>query len=207
MRDDPFAPPPGHRPAPFTPAGLYLPPGAPPAGRAAVAPRRPPGDAGYPFDPVRDTAVPRPAGFFRRALAFMADLLVVEFMAVMLGSVATMGQLLSGDGVVVAESAQETSVMFAAQAFPLLGFCYFFFFTAYGGRTPGKMLLGMRVATVDGEAPGWRRSLARTLCYLLSVLTWGIGFLLAMGPAKRALHDRLTGTRVVLTTPPAAAPG
>jgi len=87
--------------------------------------------------------------------------------------------------------------MFAAQTMPLLLLCYFFFFTAYGGRTPGKMLFGLKVETADGAPLTWARALGRTFAYLVSIITWGLGFLLAAGPAKRALHDRLAGTRVV----------
>ncbi len=139
-----------------------------------------------------------PAGFFRRALAFWGDLMVVELLATLLGTMATMGRLLSeGMKSPFAETAPEAAIMFSAQVFPLLLFCYFLFFTGYGGRTPGKMLFGLAVERTSGEVLGWGRSLARTCGYLASLFTWGLGFLMAAGPAKKALHDRLTGTRVV----------
>jgi uncharacterized RDD family membrane protein YckC len=34
---------------------------------------------------------------------------------------------------------------------------------------------------------------------LLSVLSFGLGYLMVLAPEKRALHDILTGTQVVLT--------
>lgn len=148
--------------------------------------------------PSNMTKATSPAGFFRRAMAFVTDLFLVEFMAGLLGTMFAMGRLLSqGMDSPFADIAPDAAILFATQVFPLLLFCYFFFFYAYGGRTPGKMVFGMKVETTRGQPLTWGRSLARTLGYLASTLLWGIGFLLAAGPAKKALHDRLVGTRVV----------
>lgn len=177
-----------------------LPPGTFPSGYE-IAPL--PGGTGT----FRSKEVPRaappvtgqPAGFLRRAAAFLIDLLLVEFLAAVLGTVSAMGQQLSEGRLNPLEwgMAQDGAVLVAGQLMPALLFGYFFFFSGYGGRTVGKMLMGIRVIRADGSELTWASALARTLCYLASVLTWGLGFLLAAGPAKRALHDRLAGTRVV----------
>lgn len=67
-----------------------------------------------------------------------------------------------------------------------------------GGASPGKRLLGLRVCDLDGRpGVGGRRALLRFAGYLLSVLTFGVGFLLAgLTAGRRALHDRLAGTYV-----------
>jgi uncharacterized RDD family membrane protein YckC len=45
---------------------------------------------------------------------------------------------------------------------------------------------------------GYGRALARQLAWLLSPLTLGVGFLVAVTRAdRRALHDLVAGTRVV----------
>lgn len=65
--------------------------------------------------------------------------------------------------------------------------------------TPGKRVLGMHVATVDGGAPGMARLLLRFLAGGLSWLSLNIGHVLAaVAPAHATLHDRASGTRVLL---------
>ncbi|MDE2509944.1 MAG: RDD family protein [Elusimicrobia bacterium] len=66
------------------------------------------------------------------------------------------------------------------------------------GGTPGKRLLGLRVVGPDGSAPGFFRSLARALGWVLSTPLANFGFVLALfHPKTRALHDLLSGTYVV----------
>jgi uncharacterized RDD family membrane protein YckC len=74
-------------------------------------------------------------------------------------------------------------------------------FTGSGGQTLGKMAAGIRVACAEGgAAPGYRRALGRTAACVLSVVPFGLGFLPALlAHDRRALHDRLAGTRVVTT--------
>ncbi|MBB1088811.1 RDD family protein [Lysobacter sp. SG-8] len=63
---------------------------------------------------------------------------------------------------------------------------------------PGKRLLGLRVATSEGGRLTPGRALSRQLAGVLSWLTLNVGHALAaVPPAHAALHDRLTGTRVV----------
>lgn len=76
---------------------------------------------------------------------------------------------------------------------------YFFLFHFFRGQTPGKRLLGMAVIDVYGERPGLARTLLRTCGYLLSALLFSLGFLwIGFDREKRALHDWLAGTYVVL---------
>jgi uncharacterized RDD family membrane protein YckC len=78
----------------------------------------------------------------------------------------------------------------------LLKFSYFTAFTAVGGQTIGKMALHIRVVAEDGavDAP---RAVRRTLAGVVSLVPLGLGFLPAFFGDRRALHDRLTETRVV----------
>lgn len=70
------------------------------------------------------------------------------------------------------------------------------------GGTPGKQIMGLRVTTADGAAPGFLRALARALGWLLSTPLANFGFLLALfHPKTRALHDLLAGTYVVEVGP------
>jgi Mce-associated membrane protein len=67
------------------------------------------------------------------------------------------------------------------------------------GWTLGKWVTGLRIERHDGERAGFLRMLLRhTVGYLLSLLTLGLGFLLAaFNREGRALHDLLAGTVVV----------
>ncbi len=67
------------------------------------------------------------------------------------------------------------------------------------GRSLGKLLTGLRVVRLDGTVPGRLAILIRqTLGYLITALTFGLGFLWCVFSSKgRTLHDYLTGTVVV----------
>jgi uncharacterized RDD family membrane protein YckC len=75
---------------------------------------------------------------------------------------------------------------------------YFCVFTALGGQTVGKMATGIRVVADNDRDVEPTRALQRTLAALASFMTVGIGFApVLFAGDRRALHDRLAGTRVV----------
>jgi uncharacterized RDD family membrane protein YckC len=79
----------------------------------------------------------------------------------------------------------------------LLKVAYFSAFTVVGGQTIGKMAAGIKVIAETGTIDSGL-AIRRTLAGVLSLLPLGLGFLPAFfGEDRRALHDRLTGTRVV----------
>lgn len=66
------------------------------------------------------------------------------------------------------------------------------------GRTPGAMLTRIEVVDADGDPPHPVRSLVRTLGIIINVCTLGLGFLWGfVAPSRRALHDLVSGTKVV----------
>jgi uncharacterized RDD family membrane protein YckC len=66
------------------------------------------------------------------------------------------------------------------------------------GWSPGKRLLGLRIVTSNGAAPGVMRGFARTVGMLLSFLAFGLGHLWAFWDSRRqGWHDKLAGTYVV----------
>jgi uncharacterized RDD family membrane protein YckC len=79
----------------------------------------------------------------------------------------------------------------------LLKISYFYAFTAVGGQTIGKMGVGTCVIADDGAPVDAARAMRRTCAGVLSVLLLGLGFVPALFGNRRALHDRLAGTRVV----------
>lgn len=80
---------------------------------------------------------------------------------------------------------------FAVYAFP----------TSQFGMTLGKKALGLRVVRLDGSTEiGLLRAFSREYFgKLISAFTLMIGYLMAYGSEKRALHDRMTDTIVVKT--------
>jgi uncharacterized RDD family membrane protein YckC len=115
--------------------------------------------------------------------------------------------LLGIDFVIVSSTLQMSSLTLAdwtlLPAVPMLAFLgllklsYFGAFTAACGQTIGKMAMRIRVigddATLDPA-----RAARRTLMSAVSLLAVGTGFIpVLLDPDRRALHDRLAGTRVV----------
>jgi uncharacterized RDD family membrane protein YckC len=75
---------------------------------------------------------------------------------------------------------------------------------ALGGRTLGKMALGLRVVTAEGGSPGKSALLIRNLVRSLDLVVGVV--LVAIDPLSRRLGDRLAGTLVVHDRRPEALP-
>jgi uncharacterized RDD family membrane protein YckC len=84
----------------------------------------------------------------------------------------------------------------------MIAYGYLVLFTAAGGQTLGKMaarirVIGTSAATGKDERLDIPRAAFRSVVALPSVLALGAGFLPALVGERRALHDRLSQTRVV----------
>ena len=84
----------------------------------------------------------------------------------------------------------------------MIDYGYLVLFTAAGGQTLGKMaarirVIGTSAATGRDERLDIPRAAFRSVVALPSVLALGAGFLPALVGDRRALHDRLSQTRVV----------
>jgi len=85
-----------------------------------------------------------------------------------------------------------------AAFFAVLAFLYLVGFTLGGGQTIGKMVTGIRVTGDDGRGVDLTGAVVRALGCLVSVLTLGVLYIPAfLSAGRRAVHDRLAGTRVV----------
>ena len=83
----------------------------------------------------------------------------------------------------------------------LLNGGYVVILTLAGGQTFGKMAFGVRVVDRAGRPVTASVALVRALGYLVSVLPFGLGVVWMFFDAeRRALHDRLAGTRVLRVT-------
>jgi uncharacterized RDD family membrane protein YckC len=67
------------------------------------------------------------------------------------------------------------------------------------GQTLGMRLLGIRLISARGRAPGAVRGLLRVLGFAVSVVPGALGWLWAIFDREhRALHDHMAGTYVIL---------
>jgi uncharacterized RDD family membrane protein YckC len=86
----------------------------------------------------------------------------------------------------------------AIAALATWAFVYSFSSHAVAGRTLGKGIVGIRVVSADGSPLSVRQALVRTLAFPLSILLFGIGFLMIPFQREhRALHDLIAGTSSV----------
>jgi uncharacterized RDD family membrane protein YckC len=85
----------------------------------------------------------------------------------------------------------------------LFEFIPLIFFTGFwhrGGQTLGMRAWRVKVVRADGAPLSWGDALKRHLAGLLSCVPLGLGFLwAAIDPEGLAWHDRLSGTRLILT--------
>ena len=80
---------------------------------------------------------------------------------------------------------------------------FFVWFWTRSGQTLGMQSWRLRLETEDGQLIDWRTGLARLGLALASFLCLGAGFWwILIDSERRAWHDRLTGTRVVLLPKP-----
>lgn len=160
--------------------------------------------------PVRQPEVApmrvRVAGFWRRLAAAAVDVLVLSsvFLILMVLSslvlrhpLPRLGQL--GPDYVVDMAVNGGALAEAGLALlAILGFLYFFLFTALRGQTMGKHLLAIRVIDAFGQRPSLWRSMLRTLAYVPSLALLGLGVLwIGFDREKRGLHDWIADTYVV----------
>lgn len=79
-----------------------------------------------------------------------------------------------------------------------ISLCYFVFFWTQYGATPGKMVLRLKVISVQGGPLSLGQAVGRYFGQILSGILLCIGFMMAgWDDQKRALHDRLVETRVI----------
>lgn len=123
---------------------------------------------------------PRTAGVGRRAAAFTLDQVLVFLLAwLVVASAAAAGLLRVPDAEFLGVRSWAWSLLALAGVLELpILLAYFTILEASGGRTPGKILLGLRVERVDGGRPTLFESFLRNLLRLLWVTPFGVAFIL-----------------------------
>ncbi|MGI6206690.1 MAG: RDD family protein [Anaerolineae bacterium] len=139
------------------------------------------------------------AGFWRRLIAAVVDLLLVLFASFVLVLIVS-PVLLAAPASLERFFASEYVSFALVGAYLVLGWLYFAGFEASESQaTIGKTALGIMVSDLRGDRVGFGRASLRYLGKLISLLTLGIGFLIMLRhPRKQALHDRIAGTVVII---------
>ena len=163
------------------------------AEKSPVAPRRP--RPGKPATAARKEE--EAARFGIRLVAALVDSMILGIPLLVATLLWGTFALDGGDG--GPRSVPEGSLAAVLIGFPLLCLVYYVFSWGVRGATPGKSLLGLSVQTDEGETPiGFQRAVLRVVGYLVSTSILGLGFvIIAFSDDKRALHDRIAGTRVM----------
>ncbi len=146
------------------------------------------------------------AGFWRRAVAFSVDGLILAVTAGPLHYLLTM--LVPSTEIAPGSSGLDAALQVVtadvgqllARFVPLLlmSGLYFGLFLAITGRTPGQALLRVRVVARSGERPSPLTAALRLAATVVGLLPGALGALwMAFDMEKRAFHDHVAGTYVV----------
>jgi uncharacterized RDD family membrane protein YckC len=137
-----------------------------------------------------------PAGFVRRAIAFLIDFILIEFLYLVPAFFGLLGIYFSKGGEVSPDFIEPFIAIWI-----VLFIGYFSFFHAHTGQTPAKRIMRIKVINKEGAFLSHGVSLFRSVGYLFSFgFLGGAGFLMALfGKKKRALHDFITGSQVILS--------
>ncbi|HKY08057.1 MAG TPA: RDD family protein [Candidatus Binatia bacterium] len=140
-------------------------------------------------------------GFFRRAGAFLVDILAIMLFSVVMGLMAYVGYKvgLSAHDRVMSWQNAGPLVSFLTLACTALTTLYFVLFHGMDGKTIGKWLFGLRVVGVDRRPISYRRALLRWVGTIgLGGASLGLAFLWILWQReKRGWHDLLARTWVV----------
>ncbi len=130
-------------------------------------------------------------GFWIRLGAFITDIIVILFLALIAGYAIGLG------GITNNLSPEKEDFLESIFGYLIVLF-YFTAFIGRDGQTLGKMVFRLRVVKMTGGPVGYGRALLRYIGYHICFLTIGLGFIMiAVDRNKRGLHDLIAGTCVV----------
>jgi uncharacterized RDD family membrane protein YckC len=122
----------------------------------------------------------------------LSGLLDLGIMVICTAALIAAAGFFSGVRVLTPRSLIHCSVLFL-----LVYFIYSLLFLGFSNQTIGMMMMNLQVLCPDRNRPRLGRILARSGCFLLSLLCLGIGLIWALFDRDhQCLHDRLTNTRL-----------
>ena len=129
--------------------------------------------------------VPNLADFGTRFAAYLIDIIIIDFVSVLLAF-----SVFFEDE----EAALGAMVIISA----IIGMPYFIYFFGTTGKTLGKQVMKIKVVTVEGSPLTYGVGFLRWFGYLVSGLTFGIGFLwILIDKNKQGFEDKIAKTYVV----------
>ncbi len=146
------------------------------------------------------------AGFWRRLVAFMIDntIITIAFSALFIISIiAFLFGAMSGENSewladLINPTKFSAMAIFVWLLFLIITIVYFTYFHGATGRTPGKMLLGLEVLSVDGTPISFGIAFLRSVGYFVSSIFY-LGFIwTAFDKRKQGWHDKIAGTIVII---------
>ena len=156
------------------------------------------------------------AGFWRRLIAYSIDGFIIGVIFIVLAFVAGIaffsGTISSGSTAWMNEINDPKLMLSFTLWFWIfstaINIIYFTYFHGSTGRTPGKMLLGLQVVSVDGSQISFGVAFLRSVGYLVSSLVFCLGYLwIAFDKRKQGWHDKIAGTVVIIREVQDAARG
>ena len=143
----------------------------------------------------------RYGGFWRRAMAFSIDMVILNFISL---SLFFIGIIALYKGFVPRPTRISFAEMTESFLIPyyvvtlLVNMLYFTYFHGIAGQTPGKMIFGLKVAQTTGEKMTPGIAFLRWVGYLVSSLFLYLGFIwIAFNGKKQGWHDKIAGTVVI----------
>lgn len=136
------------------------------------------------------------AGFVSRLLAYATDIAIITVMLIAFGwLVDTVTRLFPP---VIFDPEGATGLVLAGMVIVVASGIYYIFFWTLLGQTPGKMLLGLRIVSLDGSRLTLWQSLRRYIGYYLSAMALYAGYWWVLVDNRRqGWHDKLAGTLVI----------
>ena len=136
-----------------------------------------------------------PAGLLRRLGAMLYDGLLLQ--ALLMVATALLLPLTGGEAIAPGTHPVLAFVYRGVLLLVVVGF--FGLFWTQRGQTLGMAAWRLRVQRDDGRLLTWGDTVRRLAWSVVSLLPLGLGYLwILLDPARRAWHDRLSGTRVVV---------
>ncbi|HEX9662284.1 MAG TPA: RDD family protein [Candidatus Binatia bacterium] len=155
-------------------------------------------DVPAPSEPMAEL---RWGGLFRRAGAFLVDIIIIVLLSTVMGVMAYIGYKvgLTAHNRMISWNNAAPLVSFLTLASMGLTTTYFVVFHGMDGKTIGKWLFGLRVVGAGLTPISYRRALLRWIGAVgLGVASFGLAFLWVLGQReKRGWHDFLARTWVV----------
>ncbi len=134
------------------------------------------------------------AGLNSRALAFFIDLVVIAIVSLVAFAAA----------IFLLQDTNLDSLGLNRVFMPIymllffLASAYFVILNGYGGKTIGKMIMGIRIISEEGSSIGFWQSFVRWIGYYISAAFLFLGFVWSIFDRNsQSWHDKIAGTYVV----------